>query len=151
VISAPIKRCFDLARSIEFHLHTAESERERAIGDVKSGLISEGEEVEWQATHFLLPFKMRVRITEFVPPSFFQDSMVKGPFQAFRHNHVFKWTGTETLMTDEIAIRCPFPRLVIEKVVGEHLARFIKRRNLLLKTALESNKWRDFLPASLSD
>jgi ligand-binding SRPBCC domain-containing protein len=74
--------------------------------------------------------------------------MVTGPFQSFRHSHIFKWTGAETVMTDEISLRCPFPRFAIESVVGEHLARFIKRRNLLLKTALESDTWRGFLPAS---
>jgi len=148
VINAPIERCFDLARSIDFHLHTAQSEHELAIDGIKSGLISEGEEVEWQATHFLLRLKMRVRITAFLPPTFFQDSMVQGPFHSFRHSHIFKWTGSETIMTDEVAVRCPFPRLVIENLVGEQLARFINRRNLHLKTALESDIWRAFLPNS---
>src|SRR5690242_11005121 len=89
LINAPIERCFDLARSIDFHLQSAESTGERAIAGVTTGLISLGQEVVWRARHFGIWLTMRVRITGYTAPSFFQDSMVEGPFRLFRHDHVF--------------------------------------------------------------
>src|SRR5260370_2935885 len=100
MINAPVQSCFDLARSIDFHLYAAQSTCEKAIRGVTTGLISEGEEVEWKAKHFGLWWKMRVRITAFQPPLYFQDSMVEGPFRSFIHDHTFDHLDPGTLMTD---------------------------------------------------
>lgn len=105
-----------------------------------------GEEVEWRAKHFFFWFNLRVRITEFVRPVFFQDSMVRGPFRSFRHDHVFKWTGSETVVTDELQFSLPGVAYLLDDLVAEHLERFLKERNLLMKTLLESDQWRQYLP-----
>jgi len=109
LIKAPIERCFDLARSIDFHLQSAESTREKAISGVTTGLISDGQEVVWRARHFGIWLKMRVRITEYTAPSFFQDSMIEGPFGLFRHDHVFANTTSGTLMSDQILFSSAMP------------------------------------------
>jgi len=109
LINAPMERCFDLTRSIDFHLQSAESTREKAIFGVTTGLISDGQEVVWRARHFGIWLKMRVRITQYKAPHFFQDSMIEGPFRSFQHDHVFETTDSGTLMTDRILFSSPVP------------------------------------------
>lgn len=46
---------FDLARSIDAHTDSMAQSREEAVGGVRSGLISLGEEVTWRAWHFGVP------------------------------------------------------------------------------------------------
>ena len=148
-IDAPSARCFDLARSIDFHLQSACSTQEQAIGGVTSGLIGEGEEVEWRARHFGLWLKMRVRITAFKPPGYFQDSMIEGPFSLFTHDHIFQTAGPATLMTDRIIFRAPIPLLgrLFDRLILGHLRHFIRDRNAQLKAAAESNAWQRYLQA----
>jgi len=148
LINAPIERCFDLARSIDFHLRTAESTGEKAISGVTTGLISDGQEVEWKARHFGIWLTMRVRITEFRAPSFFQDSMIEGPFRLFQHDHIFEAAGSDTLMIDRILFSTPVPKighLLDRFIIGNHLEDFIRHRNLELKAVAESNLWRHYL------
>jgi ligand-binding SRPBCC domain-containing protein len=117
---------------------------------VTSGLIAEGQEVEWKAEHFGLWWKMRVRIRAFNRPEYFQDTMVTGPFRSFTHDHHFEAQGASTLMTDRISFASPIPlvgRLCDRLIVGRHLCNFVMDRNTQLKTAAESNEWRRYLPA----
>lgn len=147
-IDAPLERCFDLARSIDFHVQSASSTKEQAVGGVTSGLIAEGQEVEWKAKHFGLWWKMRVRITDFRRPDYFQDRMVKGPFSSFTHDHSFRREADRTLMVDRIRFRSPLPvagRLIDAMVVASHLRKFVESRNAALKTAAESDQWRSYL------
>ncbi len=51
-IAAPAERCFDLSRSIDFHLESMVASRERAVAGVTSGLIGAGQELSWEARHF---------------------------------------------------------------------------------------------------
>jgi ligand-binding SRPBCC domain-containing protein len=80
VINAPIERCFDLARDIEFHMRSTEQTREVAIAGVTKGLIHFGEEVTWEAIHFGVRQRLTTRITAFRRPTHFRDSQVKGAF-----------------------------------------------------------------------
>ena len=147
LINAPIERCFDLARSIDFHIYGARNTQEQAVGGVTRGLIGVNQEVEWRARHFFLWFNLRVRITEYAPPRFFQDSMVRGPFRFFRHGHSFAEAGAETNMTDELRFESPTAMgWLIDRAVAAHLKQFLKERNSSLKTALESDQWRQYLP-----
>ncbi len=146
-INAPVERCFDLARSIDFHIYCARNTQEQAVGGVTRGLIGLNQEVEWRARHFSLWFDLRVRITEYAPPVFFQDSMVRGPFRSFRHGHSFKSSGTGTEMTDELRFESPAGMgWLVNREVARHLEEFLRDRNFLLKTALESDQWRQYLP-----
>jgi ligand-binding SRPBCC domain-containing protein len=144
MINAPVQECFDLARSIDFHVYAAQTTREQAVGGMTTGLISEGEEVEWKAKHFGLWWKMRVRITAFRPPGYFQDSMVKGPFRSFTHDHTFDRQGPGTLMTDTVTFQSPIliaGGLFDVCVLNKYLLRFLQARNKKLKVEAESKSW----------
>jgi ligand-binding SRPBCC domain-containing protein len=143
-------RCFDLARSIDFHLRSVSSTKEQVIGGVTSGLIGYGQQVQWRARHFGLWFHMTVAITEMKQPSYFQDTMVRGPFRHFRHDHTFTQTNTGTLMVDCLEFASPSRALGVLAdffLVRRHLKKFLQARNLALKTAAETDQWRDYLSA----
>src|SRR5580700_11093177 len=81
LIHAPASVCFDLARSVDAHVASAAGTGERAIDGVTTGLMTLGDEVTWEATHFGVRQRLRVRITELDPPRRFTDEMVRGEFR----------------------------------------------------------------------
>jgi ligand-binding SRPBCC domain-containing protein len=143
-----MERCFDLARSIDFHLHSVSATKEQAVGGTTSGLIGVGQQVEWRAKHFGLWLHMTVAITEMTRPSHFQDVMIKGPFRYFRHDHTFTQQGRSTLMIDRLEFASPVSvlgSLADIFVLRRHLRHFLQRRNRVLKATAESAQWRNFL------
>ena len=99
-IQAPIKRVFDLSRSINLHKISTAHTNEKAIAGTTNGLINEGETVTWQAKHL---FKLRhftSTITTMESPVSFTDKMIQGDFKSFEHQHHFKQTLNGTIMID---------------------------------------------------
>jgi len=110
---------------------------ERAVKGVTSGLIGEGEEVTWRATHFGIPLTMTSRITAFDYPRSFTDEQVAGPFKAFRHVHEFEPTVSGSVMVDRVQFSAPFGVLgrVVERLfLARYLERLIIRRGQFLST-----------------
>src|SRR5689334_20834147 len=87
IIKTTQERCFNLSRSIDFHKASMFESREIPIAGRLSGLIEQGEFVEWEATHLFVRQRLSSRITEMVKPYYFVDEMVKGAFKSFRHRH----------------------------------------------------------------
>ncbi len=98
---------FDLSLSVDAHLESMAGSREQATAGVTTGMIGLGEEVTWRAVHFGIPFRMTSRVTELESPVRFVDEQVRGPFQWFRHEHLFEARGTGTLMTDRVSFQAP--------------------------------------------
>jgi ligand-binding SRPBCC domain-containing protein len=106
-IAAPIERCFDLARDIDFHVRTQSASGERAIAGRTSGLIEMNETVTWEARHLGVRQRFTSKITAFDRPGHFRDEMQAGAFRSFAHDHRFEKRGGETIMIDELAFRSP--------------------------------------------
>lgn len=130
-VPAGVRETFDRSRSIDLHMASMSASRERAIAGVTAGLISEGEEVTWQARHFGVPIRMTSRITAMTQPHYFVDEQVRGPFRRFRHEHEFRPDGAGTLMIDRVKFDAPLGPLgtMAELVIGPYLRRLIKKRN----------------------
>jgi ligand-binding SRPBCC domain-containing protein len=129
-------------------VHSASSTKERATGGVTSGLIELEQQVEWRARHFGFWFNMTVAITEMHRPLHFRDAMTKGPFRFFRHDHTFTQQAQDTLMVDRVEFASPVPvfgSITDFLFLRHHLKLFLQERNLLLKAALESHQWRNYL------
>ena len=125
-------------------MQSTRNTQESAIGGVTTGLISGDQEVEWKAKHFGLWWRLRVRITAFDPPNFFQDRIVKGSFRSFIHDHSFKPSESGTLMTDTVSFESPVPVLgwLFDRLVlSRYLRRFLQARNFELKTQAEAQQW----------
>jgi ligand-binding SRPBCC domain-containing protein len=147
-IQAPIERCFDLARSIDFHLVTAAATGERAIGGRTSGLIELGEVVTWRAKHLGVWQNLTVKLTALDRPRYFQDAMVKGAFAAMQHDHHFEHQGGTTTMLDRFDYRSPLGplgALVDRLFLTSYLRRFLLERARILRSAAESEEWRKVL------
>jgi ligand-binding SRPBCC domain-containing protein len=147
-VCAPPERCFDLARSVDFHCYSTAPTGERAVGGRLSGLLGLGEEVTWEARHFGVRQRLTSRITAFDRPRHFRDSMVRGAFAWFDHDHFFVPEDGGTRMTDLFAFASPLGplgRIADRLVVSRYMRHFLQRRNHHLKTVAESNEWVRFL------
>lgn len=140
-IDAPIERCFDAARDLDLHVKSMTHTNERAVGGRVSGLIDAGEEVTWRARHFGVVQHFTSRITAFDPPRYFQDSMQRGAFKSFVHDHYFKPEGTGTRMIDLLTFSAPLGALgwIAERAfLRGYLERLLWARAGAIKDATES-------------
>lgn len=147
-IRAPIDRCFDLSRSIDFHLRSMAQSGEAVIAGRTKGLIGAGEEVTWRAWHLGCWRTLTSRITEFERPIHFQDAMVRGSFAHYSHDHNFQRDGHATVMQDVFIFESPMGilgRLVNRLLLTRYMTALIAGRAARLKAAVESDEWRLFL------
>lgn len=139
-ITAPIERCFDAARDLDLHLTSFAHTSEQAVGGRTSGLIELGEEVTWRARHLGITQHLTSRITAFERPRYFQDTMQRGAFKSFVHDHFFDVAGGRTRMVDVLRFSAPLGFLgrVVERVVlREYLERLLTHRADAIREALE--------------
>ena len=147
-ISAPADRVFDLAHSIDAHMASASQSGERAVDGRTSGLIEEGETVTWEATHFGVKQRLKVKMTRVERPFVFEDEMVSGPFASMSHQHRFEDKNGETTMIDRFEFRAPLGflgRIAEAMFLTRYMTSFLKKRNAELKTIAESDLWRQYV------
>jgi len=149
LINAPIDRCFDLARSIDFHMHSMRATSERAIAGTTTGLIGPGQEVTWQARHLGRLRTLTSRICAFDAPRMFADEMVTGDFKSFRHEHTFTPLSPTTTQLDDrfefAAPLGPLGHLASALFLTAYMRRLLKGHTQRLRAALESDEWKDFI------
>ena len=148
VISAPIERVFDLARCIDLHQATMLEHREKAVAGVTEGLISQGETVTWEATHFGIRQKLTSKITAFDRPRHFRDSLVSGAFARFDHDHFFEAVERKILMRDVFDYDAPlwiFGKVADALFLEKYMTKILAERNRLIKQTAESEDWRKFI------
>jgi ligand-binding SRPBCC domain-containing protein len=113
---------------------------ERAVAGRLSGLIGLGEEVTWRARQFGLTHEHCSRITAFDRPAHFRDSMVRGRFDRFEHDHYFAESDGVTVMRDVIDFASPMGvlgRVVDTLLLARYLRGLIEARNRVIKEAAE--------------
>ena len=151
LIRAPIERCFDLARSVEVHLAGNIHSGEQAIAaeGVTSGLIGLGQRVTWRARHFGVWFRLTSEITAMERRSYFQDTMVQGPFRRMQHDHFFRpLPDHATEMRDVFCFTAPFGalgRLTEILVLRRYMHALLVERNEVIRRIAESEDWRKYL------
>jgi ligand-binding SRPBCC domain-containing protein len=147
-INAPVERCFDLARSIDFHQVSTGKTKEIAVEGVKNGLIGLHQQVTWEATHFKIRQRLTSKITAYEYPGHFRDEQVKGIFKYMKHDHFFEFKEEQTWMKDVFEFEAPFGLLgkIIEHyLLKNYLEKFIMERNELLKIYAEGDEWKIYL------
>jgi ligand-binding SRPBCC domain-containing protein len=147
LIDAPLERCFDLARSIDFHLQSSASTGEVVIAGRKSGLIGLNETVTWRGRHFGIEFEHESVIEQLARPHHFRDVMMRGSFKSFQHDHFFTFDGSRTCMQDVVQFAAPYAifGLVAEALLRPYLIRFMRHRTAAIKHAAESDEWPRYL------
>lgn len=149
-VAAPLHRCFDLARSVDFHTSSMASAGERAVAGVTRGLLALHDEVTWEARHFGFRQRLTSRITSFAPPRSFVDEQVSGAFARFRHEHRFERLADSRTRVSDIfdfdAPLGPLGRIANALFLTAYIRRLLTAHGANLKAALESDGWRAFLP-----
>jgi ligand-binding SRPBCC domain-containing protein len=141
LLPATPERCFDTARDLDLHVSSMKGTAEKAVAGRTSGLIEMGEQVTWEGRHFGVRQRFTSKITAFDRPAYFQDSMVKGAFHTFVHDHYFQASAGGTKMTDVLTFASPlgFIGAIVDRLVmSSYLRRMLIVRNEVLKAALES-------------
>lgn len=147
-MDAPMERCFRLATSIDLYMVSAAQTRVKAIGGTTSGLLREGESVQWQGRHFGKTFTHTSKIDGWRPYTYFREVMVDGSFVRFEHEHHFALMDDGTRMRDEIRFAVPYGmvgRMAEKTVLRRHLTKLLRWRNALIKRVAESEEWRQYL------
>ena len=148
LIHAPVERVFDLARSVDLHADAAYPAKATAIAGVTQGLIGPGEEVTWLAKQFGLARTLTSRIVVFSRPGHFRDSMVRGPFRRFDHDHFFTAQGEATRVEDRFDFTTPLGfagRIANALFLHAHMRRLIETQAQAVKQAAEGDGWKSYL------
>lgn len=139
-INAPVEVCFDLARNVNIHQQSLAHTRERVVAGPTTGLLSLGDTVTWEATHFGIKQRLTARITEFERPHRFVDEMVRGAFKGFVHVHEFVPDSGGTRMIDTFQYSSPLGllgKLADVLFLYRYMHRLLYRRSLHLKQIAE--------------
>ncbi len=148
VIAAPVERCFLLSTSIELVQRTL-GMRPMAFESKKvRGHVEAGDQLVWRGWKFGLPQMHETLITGYEPPRFFQDTMGRGRFAHFQHDHALRAEGGMTVLEDEVRFAMPFGwagALVGRAVMVPHVRGLVRRRFALLKRVAEGEEWRRYL------
>lgn len=147
-VAATPSLCFDLARSVDAHVYSSRATGERVTGAITTGLLTLGDEVTWRARHLGVWQELTSRITQYDRPIHFRDSMVRGAFAHFDHDHSFSAEHGGTLCKEVFAYRAPLGPLgvIAERTfLTEYMRRFLTTRMGLLKQLAESGEWKQFV------
>lgn len=148
LVRAPRERCFDLSRSVDLHVQSTSKTGERAIAGKTQGLLELGDQVTWRARHFGIWQNLTSRMTIFDRPHHFRDSMVRGAFSRFDHDHFFADIPGGTEIRDVFDFTSPLGplgRIADILVLKQYMTNFLEERNRILKRVAESDEWSDFL------
>ena len=148
-IAAPIGVVFDLARSIDLHAQSTVRSGEVAVAGCTTGLIGLGQQVTFEATHFRIRQQLTAEVVQYDQPHHFRDTMLRGAFRRFDHDHHFAAVGDTTLMTDHFDYTSPFGplgRLVDAVYLKRYMTGLLRERADVIRRVAESGEWTAYLP-----
>ena len=146
-INAPIDRCFLLATNVELVGRTLGM---KAIEGKTSGLLAVDDRLLWAGWKFGVPQMHESLISQYERPAFFQDTMERGRFKRYQHDHYFYEMDERTVLNDKIRFTMPLGilgRMVGKFILVPYLSKRLRRRLVLLKRVAESRQeWLKYLP-----
>jgi ligand-binding SRPBCC domain-containing protein len=145
-INAPIERCFLLSTNIELVGRTYGM---KPIEGKLSGMFVAEDRLVWAGWKFGFPQMHESYVTRYDPPSFFQDTMGRGRFKRYQHDHYFYEMNDRTVLNDKIRFTMPLGfvgHAVGKFVLVPYLSKRLRRRLALLKRVAENGKeWPKYL------
>jgi hypothetical protein len=154
LIHAPVRRCFDLSRSVEVHLlaNIHSGEQALATEGITTGLVGLHQRVTWRAKHFGVWQNLTSETTALEAPTYFQVTMVKGIFKLMQADHIFHALSPAlTEMKDIFSIAAPLPFLgpLAERLfLRRYMLGLLRERNMVIKRVAESSEWQRYLPGT---
>ena len=143
-VNAPADRCFLLSTNIGLVQKIIGL---KPVEGKTTGLVVGGDQLVWRGWKFGLPAMHETLITGFDRPAFFQDTMGRGRFASFQHDHHFQEVGGCTLLRDIVRFSLPlgFPgHLVGKYIVVPHVLQLMQQRFQLLKRIAEGPDWQQY-------
>ena len=153
-IKAPIHRCFDLARSIDFRKISLGDLNEKSVAGCTSGLIGPNQRVLIQSAVGGFSLSTDLKIEKFNPPFFFSYEIEESVFHSIVHDYYFYDISEETVMINHLYYRTRWGlagNILNLIFLNKYLTRLITKRNELLREYAESDKWKDILPVPVSE
>jgi len=86
--------------------------------------VFEGVEFDYTIKWLGIKLRWRSRIIDYKPPERFTDIQIIGPYQYWRHLHIFEKVSEGTLLKDEVTYKVPFG------LIGKLLHTLIIKRQL---------------------
>lgn len=147
-VNAPIDRCFLLSTSVPL---VEKILGMKPVAGNTTGMVQMGDRVLWRGRKFGLRVQHETLITAYDRPRFFQDSMARGQFKHFHHDHRLEEVAGQTLFVDVVKFSLPFGvlgRIVGRWIVVPHVVALLRSRYKMLKQIAESDEWRQYIPPS---
>jgi ligand-binding SRPBCC domain-containing protein len=144
-VNAPVERCFLLSTSVDL---VREILGLTPVEGRTTGLIVARDRVVWRGWKFGMPAMHETLISRYVAPTFFQDTMGRGRFQEFQHDHHFEEIDGHTHMYDVVRLSLPLGglgKLVARYIVVPHVLKLMSRRFAILKRIAESGDWERYV------
>jgi ligand-binding SRPBCC domain-containing protein len=144
-VNAPIERCFLLSTNLELVQRTI---RMRPVKGKTAGLVGAGDHLTWRGIKFGIPAFHETLITEYDRPRFFQDTMERGYFRHYQHDHHFHWLDGQTLMYDIVRFSLPLGwpgREIGKRIVVPHFLDLMLKRFEMLKRIAEGDDWERYI------
>jgi ligand-binding SRPBCC domain-containing protein len=148
-VNAPIERCFLLSTSLELVRQSLKFQLVGGQSSRATGLVEGGDRLMWQGWALGMPQRHESLISRYERPNFFQDTMLRGRFKRFQHDHSFTEIGGRTLLNDKVRFSLPLgvvTRPLGRLVVTPYVAGLLRHRLELLKRVAESEEWKQYLP-----
>jgi hypothetical protein len=145
-----MERCFLLATHLQLVADALQMDTVSGRGLRSEGFVGGDDLIHWRGRRLGFQQTHVSRITCFEPPTFFQDTMERGRFRRFEHDHHFSQVGDHTLMIDYVRFSLPLGlvgRLAGKQIVLPHVVKLVRGRLQMLKRIAESEAWREYLPA----
>ncbi len=114
-------------------------------------MVERGDRLMWRGWVFGLPQMHESLITRCEPPVFFQDTMGRGRFSGFQHDHSFVEIDGCTQLSDKVRFSLPFGWVgsqVGRYLIVPYVSGLLRRRMELLKRVAESVEWREYIAMS---
>lgn len=151
-IDAPVERCFLLSLSVDLHVATALSTRDKTSAGATERTIGEGDTLTFKGRHFGVRWRHTSVIEKLRPHSYYRDVMISGPFQYFEHDHHFAPMDDGTRMRDEVRFSASggfLGRVRTRMFLRKQLKAFLMERNAMIKRLAESEDWHKYLEQRL--
>ena len=144
-VNAPADRCFLLSTNLALVQKTIGL---KPVEGKTSGLVVGGDRLVWRGWKFGLPAMHETLITAYERPLFFQDTMGRGRFASFQHDHHFHEVGGYTLLRDIVRFSLPMGfagHLAGKYVLVPHVLGLMQQRFQLLKRLAEGPDWEQYV------
>ena len=147
-IAAPVERVFDLSRNLTLYKLIFQNRKEGFSSGAASNLLAKGETVSIVSK---LAGKSRmsiIRVMDMQRPLSFTEEQVKGDLDIYRHEHHFKSIENGTIVIDLVdfgSTRDMLGKLFGKFYLKKYLEELLRRRNEMVRTYAESEKWRAVL------